>query len=109
MFQQTNPTRLFLDEWLKQYFKDRSFTVIPYTYNEIAAETATLERDNHVFYFGRFYCEGFFENRIFFFDKPVPYSYGQDQFFTHFENLSNVSFIGYKVSLNVAFVNGEIK
>ncbi len=108
---QKTPTRLFLEEWLKQYFKDRTFTIIPFHFNHaVDDESAVLERDNHVFYFGSFYCEGSSFQKIHFFDKNVPYtSFSQDMFFTHFENLSNVSFIGYKISLDVAFVNGEIK
>ena len=105
------PARLFLDEWLKQYFKDRSFTIVPFIFNQsVEDDSGTLERDNHVFYFGSFYCEGLSFQKINFFDKHVPYvNPTQEMFFTHFEGLNNVSFLGYKVSLDIAFVNGEIK
>lgn len=107
MCQQKTDARLFLEEYCKKYFPNRSYEIVPYHFNRIGH--SVLERDDRVFYYGNLNVGDLEGNEIFYFDTPLRYSDPQPMFFNNVIGWTDVAFIGYMVTFEVSLQGGTIK
>lgn len=107
MCQQKTDARLFLEEYCKKFFPNRSYEIVPYHYFHTG--TSQIEQDERVFYFGDLTVADPVANDITYFGKYVPYVNGQKMFFSSLGEFTDISFFGYMVTFEVSLNNGEIK